>query len=156
MPDGWQPDRIRGEKGLLVSEKFVYARAQENICFYESETYGRRRQRWSARMEWSWRREGSPADLMMAQLGSALLRYNISLCLCIICCCCWVLSASPKMVAALQVRRQGSAGRARRTNQMELFVCRALDGKYYYPGNHPPRSPMVLPLVQKQCGISCL
>jgi hypothetical protein len=38
MPDGWQLDRIRGGKGLPVSDKFVYARGQENICFRESET----------------------------------------------------------------------------------------------------------------------
>jgi hypothetical protein len=35
MPDGWQLDRIRGGKGLPVSDKFVYARGQENICFRE-------------------------------------------------------------------------------------------------------------------------
>lgn len=66
MPDGWQLDRIRGEKGLLVSDKFVYAlRGQENICFRESETYGRRRrQRWSAPRLWSGAGEESEAQLI--------------------------------------------------------------------------------------------
>ena len=85
-------------------------------------------------MEWSWRGERSPADLMMAQLGTALVRFNISLCLYMYCrVISLCLAQSGSSTAGGREAQEGTQ------NQPDgaVVLVHYVDGWEYY---HPPRS----------------